>query len=142
MKYDEHINNAKTFEQNKGFLLTNMNIHKRYIIIVLFTILSLNISAQRLHREEVLWVLLHPFAAIKVVPMFKELKEMKSQFLNHPQVDGLNAGGSSDALRHIYWMARMSQKIKVNKALKLGIAHEKANERYFEMEKIFRKILW
>lgn len=43
-------------------------------------------------------------------------------------LDGDPLGGQIDAFRHAYWMARMAQTMKWKKALRLGIAHEKANK--------------
>ncbi len=44
-------------------------------------------------------------------------------------------GGRVDAFRHTYWMARLAQNMKWKKAVKLGIAHEKANRLSFNRMK-------
>ncbi|MBK6839510.1 MAG: hypothetical protein IPG90_15685 [Bacteroidetes bacterium] len=51
--------------------------------------------------------------------------ETKSLLLDS-RLDGDEDGGQLDAFRHAFWMASLSQKICWRKALKLGIAHEKA----------------
>lgn len=51
-------------------------------------------------------------------------------------LDGDGNGGRIDAFRHAYWMALLSQKIKIKKALKLGMAHEKGNYLQFKKHQL------
>ena len=77
------------------------------------------------------WALFHPFAAWKVkkiyncaLPFYNKIKKINS-------LDSFSNGGKLDAFRHAYFMAAFAQKIKVKKARKLGIAHEKGNYKDF-----------
>ena len=87
---------------------------------------------QKPFKEELFWSIWHPIAAFKVKKLYSKAYEI----YNHPntkiELDNYNNGGKLDAFRHVYFMSVLSQKIKVKKLRKLGIAHEKGNYRQFK----------
>ena len=58
------------------------------------------------------------------MPVYDEVRSKK-------ELDGFESGGKTDAFRHVFFMAALSQKISVRKLRKLGKAHEKGNYKQF-----------
>jgi hypothetical protein len=81
----------------------------------------------KLSRPEKLWVMTHPFIAKKVFHISNEASSRAGQIWKDYNIKNSPAGGQSDAFRHGYWMALLSQQIMPRKALKLGKIHEKGN---------------
>lgn len=80
----------------------------------------------KINRPEFFWAISHPFVANKALKITKKALNITdsiedAKILTDPK------GGRLDAFRHGIWMAMLSQEIGAKKALKLGIAHEKAN---------------
>lgn len=73
----------------------------------------------------------HPFAAIKVKHHLPEALKIYQEVKLSGTLDANESGGKLDAFRHVFSMAYLSQRIKVRKLRKLGIAHEKGNKRDF-----------
>ncbi len=75
------------------------------------------------------WAVLHPFVAIKAIKISRDARALvkKESIQELFGTDG--NGGALDAFRHSYWMASLSQSIGERKALSLGLAHEKGNEK-------------
>lgn len=85
-----------------------------------------------LSRPEKCWVIAHPFIAKKAFRCSMQARAVSDSLGKTGTISGAN-GGQLDAFRHAYWMALLSQKIAVRKAVKLGNAHEKGN--YLDWEK-------
>lgn len=103
----------------------------KYKLILLFLIISTLVNAQKPFREEIVWGIWHPFAALKVKKMYSKSYEIYKQPTIKMALDSFNNGGKLDAFRHVFFMATFAQKIKTKKLKKLGIAHEKGNYRQF-----------
>ena len=103
----------------------------------------LNASGQRssvasfwkLSCPEKWWVIGHPFVAGKAFKITKEARTKSDSLVKNSLLDVDPDGGRVDAFRHTYWMARLAQNMKWKKAVKLGIAHEKANRLSFNRMK-------
>jgi hypothetical protein len=78
------------------------------------------------------WALFHPFAAVKVKKIYNKAMPFYYEVQKKNRLDTFSNGGKLDAFRHAYFMAAFSQKIKVKKARKLGVAHEKGNYKDFK----------
>jgi len=85
-----------------------------------------------MHFPEKCWIVRHVFVAKAAWSISSEAQIMTKELLDKNQLDGDPDGGQIDAFRHAIWMAMLSQKIGVKKALKLGIAHEKGNRKDFD----------
>jgi hypothetical protein len=104
------------------------------IIAPLFwCLLPLTSAAQQ--WPEVWWAIKHPFIARKAFNISMHARAVSDSLLAIKALDADGNGGQVDAFRHAYWMAMLSQQIKPAKALKLGMAHEKANFRQFKKAK-------
>jgi hypothetical protein len=84
-----------------------------------------------LSRYEKCWVLLHPFAAIKVRHITKKCDVLYHHGKIQQELDSFASGGRLDAFRHVFYMAAYAQKVRTRKLRKLGEAHEKGNYRQF-----------
>ena len=89
-------------------------------------------SFLQLSSPEKIWAISHPFIAKKAWGI-----TLRSRFVTDSlQKDGVPdrdpSGGKMDAFRHSFWMATLTGKIGVRKALSLGRAHEKGNYRDFK----------
>jgi hypothetical protein len=78
------------------------------------------------------WVLLHPFKAVKSLEISKEANRVADSIKKTNLLDGDASGGQVDAFRHAYWMARLQQKIGKRAARALGKAHEKTNYQQYK----------
>lgn len=87
---------------------------------------------KNVHFAEVWWVATHPFIAKKSWDISKKAGEVANSYINSSELDGDYNGGMVDAMRHTLWMASLVQEIKPKAAYKLGLAHEKGNERDFK----------
>lgn len=108
----------------------------RFLLLFSTTFLIGCSSNYQLNGAERWWIIKHPFAAIPARKITKEARELSRKMESDPRLDGDPDGGTVDAFRHSYWMARLSQQIKLKKALDLGKAHEKSNYRNFLKHKI------
>lgn len=73
----------------------------------------------------------HPFAANKIRHLLPEAMLIYHEVKLSGRLDTNESGGKLDAFRHVFTMAFLSQRIKVRKLKKLGIAHEKGNKHHF-----------
>lgn len=87
---------------------------------------------KKLSCPEKKWVLLHPFAARNCWNLTKEARSTADSMAGKNGLDSFTNGGSLDAFRHGYWMALISQRYSISKAVKLGKAHEKGNKRSYK----------
>jgi len=78
------------------------------------------------------WVCAHPFITIKTLRISERAGAITMGQERAPDLDGYSNGGQVDAFRHCFWMASLCLEIKEKKALKLGIAHERGNEKDFK----------
>lgn len=85
----------------------------------------------KISRDELGWAFFHPFAAIKVNKISRQIGPVYEANKNTMQPDSFANGGRSDAYRHVFYMAAFAQKVRVKKLRRLGRAHEKANYRSF-----------
>jgi len=102
-------------------------------LVLFFLLISFSCFSQhvKLSRYEKRWALAYPFAALKVKKITKRCYAVYNQGELRHRLDTFSNGGKLDAFRHTFFMAAYSQKIKVKKIRRLGIAHEKANYRQF-----------
>jgi hypothetical protein len=107
---------------------------RKLITILLFCICANFVFAQRvktLSCPEKKWALFHPIAALKVKKIYKTIMPLYDEVKTKKELDAFESGGKTDAFRHIFFMAALSQKISVRKLRKLGKAHEKGNYKQF-----------
>jgi hypothetical protein len=107
-----------------------MNYKLKLALLLLLS--SSLVNGQKPFKEDVLWAIGHPFAAIKVKKMYSKTYVICEQPNTKIALDNFNNGGKLDAFRHVFFMAAFAQKIKIKKLKKLGIAHEKGNYRQFK----------
>jgi hypothetical protein len=116
-----------------------MNNLKAKPFIFLFIVFALSASNCKAHpaisRPEFFWVLTHPFVAKKSLRVSQEVLRTTLQLKKEKSLDTLISGGNLDAFKHTYWMACLSAKIGIRKALKLGKAHEKGNYLQYKKHK-------
>ena len=111
-----------------------------YVLIFLF---SLNIFSQSsvngffdLSSPEKWWVVTHPFKAKKAYHVSNEVLKSTDSIGRLGIVGSDKNGGQLDAFKHSYWLARLSQVIGSNSAIKLGKAHEKGNHQTFKKHQL------
>ena len=86
---------------------------------------------RQLAKAEKRWVRCHLFVAKRAMRCTRLTEQLYEQAKKDSLIIGPENGGKPDAFRHALWMALLTQNIGVKKALKLGIAHEKANYEFF-----------
>jgi hypothetical protein len=106
--------------------------------VMLFSVIFSNISFgqssfKTLSAPEKKWVLLHPFKAKKAQKITFDVQLIVDSIRRSEIIGKDNNGGALDAFKHSFWMASLAIKIGKKQALKLGMAHEKAN--YLEFKK-------
>ncbi len=104
------------------------------VFIISFIFLMNGIFAQKFSDRssyEKHWGFFHPFAALKVKKIYKQCLPYYNELKKTNALDVFENGGKLDAFRHAFFMAAFTQKIKVKKIRKLGIAHEKGNYKHF-----------
>lgn len=101
------------------------------IILIFCFISALPQKLNNRSRYEKRWAFFHPFAALKVKKIYKQCLPIYHKIEMNNKLDPYRNGGKLDAFRHTFFMAAFSQKIKVKKVRKLGIAHEKGNHLNF-----------
>ena len=91
-------------------------------------------------RNEKKWVMRHPISALKIRkikercdPIYFNIK--KNPFLEAMGLDKFENGGKLDAFRHVFYSAAFASRVKKEKVIKLGIAHEKDNRLDFLVNK-------
>lgn len=82
------------------------------------------------------WVVTHPFVSIKAMKISTISQNLASSDSIKTIFGTDGNGGGLDAFRHTFWMASLSQRIGDRRALKLGIAHEKGNQKDFEKRRL------
>ena len=82
-------------------------------------------------RYEIRWAVFHPVAAVKIKHRLPEAMKIYHEVKLSRALDTNESGGKLDAFRHVFTMAFLSQRIKVRKLKKLGIAHENGNKHHF-----------
>ena len=98
------------------------------IIIICVWIPTEGNSKTKINGPELGWAFAHPFIAIKA----KRISNRVIYIVDSLEANGIlkdRSGGQLDAFKHAFWMASLSREIKVKKAYKLGLAHEKYNYR-------------
>ncbi len=88
-----------------------------------------DIKSREVSCPEKWWAVTHPFVAIKAIRLSREARRLVKNDTIQRLFGTDGNGGGLDAFRHTYWMASLSQYIGERKALKLGLAHEKGNEK-------------
>lgn len=108
------------------------------ILIGFLLVSSFRVEAQLINQFKKLgcaekwWVITHPFIANKTAQLSLEVKKVAKSDTIKTLLGKDGNGGALDAFRHTYWMAVLTQEIGKRRALKLGEAHEKKNERDFK----------
>lgn len=82
-------------------------------------------------KYEKRWAITHPFAALRVKKIYNKALPIYKDADLRSKLDTYESGGRTDAFRHVFFMAAFTQKIKIKKIRKLGIAHEKANKQMY-----------
>lgn len=115
---------------------------RQILLFTLFLICFQTVAAQNLlHRYRQLakaekrWVRCHLLVAKRAMQCTRLTEHLYEQAKKDSLITGLENGGKPDAFRHALWMALLTQQIGAKKALKLGIAHEKANFEFFLKKK-------
>lgn len=105
----------------------------RYIFksVIVLCICVVSLQAQRKGRYQYMWAITHPIAAIQVNHIYKKYYITYQEVKNQKILDSIENGGKLDAFRHAFFMACFAQKIASKKLIKLGIAHEKDDVRYY-----------
>lgn len=93
---------------------------------------SLKSAWQELYWPEKIWVVFHPFKALKTYKISTETRTLVDSLFKLGALDGDLHGGQLDALRHVYWMARLRQTMSGFSARWLGCGHEKSNRIVFK----------
>jgi hypothetical protein len=108
-------------------------LKSKYIIaIFLCCFVARELPAQHeISKYEICWAVFHPCAAKRIKRILPEAMEVYREVKNAGTLDTNESGGTLDAFRHLFTMAFLSQKIKVRKLKKLGVAHEKGNKYHF-----------
>ena len=78
------------------------------------------------------WVITHPFVVKKAFKISILARNTAKKLKSDSNLDGEYAGGQTDAFRHGYWMALLTQTIGARKALQLGKAYERSNKTDFK----------
>lgn len=89
-------------------------------------------SFLQLSSPEKIWAISHPFIAMKAWKITVRSRFVTDSLQKEGIPDRDPSGGKLDAFRHSFWMARLTEKIGVRKALSLGRAHEKGNYHDFK----------
>ena len=94
-----------------------MNYKLKLALLLLLS--SSLVNGQKTFKEEVLWAIGHPFAAIKVKKMYSKTYVIYEQQNTKIALDNFNNGGKLDAFRHVFFMAAFAQKIKIKKSISI-----------------------
>jgi hypothetical protein len=89
----------------------------------------------KLSTPEKCWVIFHPFKAGRALKITREALRVTDSIKKAGDLDNDINGGKADAFKHSYWLARLTQEIGKNAALKLGRAHEKGNYQSYKKVK-------
>jgi hypothetical protein len=115
---------------------------RQILLFFLFLICVQHAAAQNLLQQyrqlakaEKRWVRCHLFVAKRAMQCTRLTEQLYEQAKKDSLITGPENGGKPDAFRHALWMALLTQNIGAKKALKLGIAHEKANFEFFLKKK-------
>lgn len=111
-------------------------------IILAFLLVSfapLSANSQQLFKyffrascAEKCWFICHPFSAGNAIRASRQAVVLTDSIISNKLLDSIPAGGQVDAFRHGIWMALMVQTMPEKRALKLGIAHERSNYKWFK----------
>lgn len=115
---------------------------KRRIFSLILIIVVLNINElaaagtakNKVTTPEIFWAIQHPFILSKARKITKRAIIVTDSLEQNEILRG-RSGGKLDAFKHAFWMAMLVQNMKVEKALKLGVAHEKNSFKSFIKEK-------
>lgn len=111
-------------------------LKSKYLLLLVFIwFFKIGIAQHQVSKYEIRWAIAHPFAAYKIKRLLPKAQLVYKTIIKEKVLDGLESGGTSDAFRHSFTMAFLSQKIKVKKLRKLGLAHEKGNKYFFYKNK-------
>lgn len=113
-----------------------------FLIITVFTFSTVNANIStspnktKKHKSnisfrEYIWGITHPFIALKVKRISHKALHITDS-LENAKILSDKSGGQLDAFKHSYWMASLSQEIKVRKARRIGIIHEKVNYKSYK----------
>lgn len=115
----------------------------RNIFIFLLLVIPLLTESQnrpvhsflQLSTPEKIWTMGHPFIAMKAWNITLRSRFVTDSLQKEGIPDRDSSGGKLDAFRHSFWMATLTEKIGVRKALSLGRAHERGNYRDFKRKR-------
>ena len=85
-------------------------------------------SIKNLNIYEIYWYLTHLFKAYGVWKISIYVRELTSNEITNPELDGDPLGGQIDAFRHILWMALITQKYGAKTARSIAKTYEKGNK--------------
>ena len=112
----------------------------RNTFFLLMLVISLSAESQqrpvqsffKLSSPEKIWAMSHPFIAMKAWKITLRIRFVTDSLQKEGIPDRDPSGGKLDAFRHCFWMATLTEKIGLRKALSLGRAHEKGDYRDFK----------
>ena len=112
----------------------------RNIFMLLLLIIPLLAESQsrlmhsffQLSSPEKIWTIGHLFISKKAWNITVRTRFVTDSLQKEGIPDRDPSGGKLDAFRHSFWMATLTEKIGVRKALSLGRAHEKGNYHDFK----------
>ena len=111
------------------------------IIAVILLLCGIQLNAQKsafkeLGAAEKVWVYLHPFSAKKAYRLSQEALQVTDSIKPFLRQKYNGSGSKLDAFRHGYWMSLLSARIGPKRALWLGKAHEKKNEKDYKKNRL------
>ncbi len=113
------------------------NIWIIFVFINVYSFSQSNTSSFfKLSTPEKYWVIFHPFKANRAFNISNDAIKTTDSIYNVDVLDNDKNGGQTDAFKHSYWIASLTQEIGEKAALKLGVAHEKGNFRAFKKGKL------
>ena len=109
-----------------------------YILVLLLSSCGAHMKSgyKKLSGPEKRWALLHPFKAKKAYPMAAKALKITDSLASTGIIDKDNNGGSYDAFKHSYWMAKTAKLIGMKSAIRLGKAHERGNYKTFKKRRL------
>lgn len=86
-------------------------------------------------RAQKVWAAMHIRYAEKIYRISVECRDFASAQLGSYPLDSISRGGTADAFRHGYWMARLAQQYPRRICLSLGRAYERGNRQTYRQQR-------
>lgn len=125
------------------------SISRTLWITALLLIAVQNIGAQSLLQKyrsvpqaQKMWAVMHLRHAGEMYRISVECLDYAASQLGHYPLDSTSCGGTADAFRHVYWMARLAQKYRQRTCISLGRAYERSNRKTFRQQRRHGQFLY